>query len=160
MYIPKNHNLTNITNTLKNITYKNINYIPHYHYQIHKNSKKYIPKCIHNNIYNVPQIYNHKKLNNKIHLIVCDTIQLLYNNNPQNQHHHKIHNIIIISTNPITINQLILKIINTNQIKNKLKPITKIHNKKHATHFLKNTTQLKLNKTNHNKITLKRIKLK
>jgi len=85
----KDHSLAGVTVGMKNMTHGNINN-PH---DFHKHDCN--PQ--------IADIYAHPKITDKVRLIVCDGLRVMYDGGPMDNRHKVLHNRIYVATDPVAI---------------------------------------------------------
>ncbi len=147
--VPKDHDLTGVTGALKNVAYGNIDRVPIFHCKPECN-----PKCVHDGICNVGRIYKHPELGGKVKLVVMDALRVLYQGGPQdNMDFKKAHNAILVSTDPVAIDRIILDIVDGYRKEKGLKPIEQDRGGRRAPRFIEGAAKLGLGEADLSKIT-------
>lgn len=137
--VPKDHDLTGVTGALKNVSFGNIDRVPVYHCQRECN-----PKCVHG-VCNVAKIYKHAQMGGKVRLVVMDALRVLYQGGPQdNQTYKKAHNAIMVSTDPVSIDRIILEIVNDYRKERGLKPVEADAGGRRAPRFIEGAASIGL----------------
>jgi uncharacterized protein (DUF362 family) len=138
--VPKDHDLTGVTGALKNVAYGNIDRVPIFHCKPECN-----PKCIHDGVCNVGRVYKHEQLGGKVKLVVMDALRVLYQGGPQdNMDFKKAHNAIMVSTDPVAIDRIILEIVNAYRKERKLKPVEEDRGGRRAPRFIEGAAKIGL----------------
>ena len=112
----KDHNLSGVTVGMKNMSHGNINNPQEYHE--------------HDCNPQIADIYAHANIRDKVRLIACDGLRLLYDGGPQDNNRAKvIHNRIYIGTDPVAMDAWGEKLIVGLRKKHGLEPLTARHPK-------------------------------
>jgi uncharacterized protein (DUF362 family) len=152
--VPKDHDLTGVTGALKNVSYGNIERVPVYHCQPDCN-----PKCVHG-VCNVARLYQHAQMGGKVRLVVLDALRVLYQGGPQdNQTYKKAHNAIMVSTDPVSTDRIILELVNTYRQEKGLKPVEQDAGGRRAPRFIAGAAELGLGEAELAKIQWEKISL-
>jgi hypothetical protein len=110
--LPKDHDLAGVTGALKNMAFGHIEYVPKFHRIIHKA---------------IPSIYSLPQIKDKARLHVVDALKVLYHRGPQdNEQYKEPYNSIMASTDPVTTDTAILKIVDEFRAKKKLPVVAEI----------------------------------
>ncbi len=152
--VPKDHDLTGVTGALKNVSYGNIERVPVYHCQPDCN-----PKCVHGTC-NVAKLYKHNLMGGKVRLVVMDALRVLYQGGPQdNMTYKKAHNAVMVSTDPVSIDRLILKIVNDYRKEKGLKTVEQDRGGRRAPRFIEAADKIGLGESDLAKIKWEKHKL-
>jgi hypothetical protein len=110
--LPKDHDLAGVTGALKNMAFGHIEYVPKFHRIIHKA---------------IPSIYALPQIKDKARLHVVDALKVLYHRGPQdNEQYKEPYNSIMATTDPVTCDMAILKIVDEYRAKKKLPVVAEI----------------------------------
>jgi hypothetical protein len=110
--LPKDHDLAGVTGALKNMAFGHIEYVPKFHRIIHKA---------------IPSIYALPQIKDKARLHVVDALKVLYHRGPQdNEQYKEPYNSIMATTDPVTCDMAILKIVDEYRKKKRLPVVAEI----------------------------------
>ena len=110
----KDHNLAGVTVGMKNMTHGNINN-PHHFHEHDCNPQ-------------IADIYNHPKIKDRVRVIVCDGLRVLYDGGPQDNNRAKVrHDRIYVATDPVAMDSWGYYVVEDLRKKHGLDPLAKRH---------------------------------
>jgi hypothetical protein len=110
----KDHNLSGVTVGMKNMSHGNINNPQEYHQ--------------HDCNPQIADIYNHSRIRDKVRLIICDGLRLLYDGGPQDNNRAKVlHNRVYVGTDPVAMDAWGERLIVNLRNSKGLSPLAKRH---------------------------------
>ncbi len=109
----KDHNLAGITVGMKSMTHGNINNPHDFH--------------THDCNPQVADIYDHPKIKDKVRVVVCDGLKVLYDGGPMDSKHKVLHNRIYAATDPVAIDAWGWKVIEELRKKHGKPPLATRH---------------------------------
>jgi hypothetical protein len=121
--VPKDHDLTGVTGALKNVAFGSVR--PTAARQKQPNGYTTVPAFHRNNADPaIAWLYAQPMIRDKVRLVVCDATRVLYQGGPKdNERHRARNNQILVSTDPVAMDVMILEIVNRHRKANRLKPI-------------------------------------
>ena len=110
----KDHNLAGVTVGMKNMTHGNIHNPEDYHQ--------------HDCNPQIADIYDHSRIKDKVRLIVCDGLRVLYDGGPMDNNRAKVlHNRIYVATDPVAIDSWGLEVVEKERKKHGKSPLIQRH---------------------------------
>jgi hypothetical protein len=119
--VPKDHDLTGVTGALKNVAFGVVRPTK----RREKWSYTVVPAFHRNNCDPaIVELYSRPVIRNKVRLVVCDAVRVLYQGGPKdNPRHRARNNELLVSTDPVAMDTLILEIVERHRKANRLKPL-------------------------------------
>jgi hypothetical protein len=121
--VPKDHDLTGITGALKNVAFGSVR--PTAARERQPNGYTTVPAFHRNNADPaIAWLYSRPMIRDKVRLVLCDATRVLYQGGPKdNDRHRARNNQILVSTDPVAIDLMILEIVNRHRRAKRLRPI-------------------------------------
>ncbi len=121
--VPKDHDLTGITGALKNVAFGSVR--PTAAREKQPNGYTTVPAFHRNNADPaIAWLYAQPMIRDKVRLVVCDATRVLYQGGPKdNERHRARNNQLLVSTDPVAMDVMILEIVNRHRRARRLKPI-------------------------------------
>jgi uncharacterized protein (DUF362 family) len=121
--VPKDHDLAGITGALKNVAFGSVR--PTAERERRPNGYTVVPLFHRQNADPaIAWLYSQPMIRDKVRLVVCDAVRVLYQGGPKdNERYRARNNQILVATDPVAIDTLILEIVNRHRVAHRLRPI-------------------------------------
>lgn len=121
--VPKDHDLTGVTGALKNVAFGSVR--PTAARLKQPNGYTTVPAFHRNNADPaIAWLYAQPMIRDKVRLVVCDATRVLYQGGPKdNERHRARNNQILVSTDPVAIDLMVLEIVDRHRALHRLRPI-------------------------------------
>ena len=121
--VPKDHDLTGITGALKNVVFGSIR--PTADRERRPNGYTVVPAFHRNNADPaIATLYARPEIRDRVRLVVCDATRVLYQGGPKdNERYRARNNQLLVSTDPVAMDVMILEIVNRHRLAHRLRRI-------------------------------------